>query len=103
MNGHPSPGLEVAMGGGRSKFRRVTDVDPDGVDPRAAHLVEHPQVVGRLELDLDRQAARLLDRRRAAADVDRAAVAPVQRPGRERDVDGVVEVVSEGRWRRFDP
>ena len=29
MNGHPSPGLEVALGGGRSKFRRVTDVDPE--------------------------------------------------------------------------
>ena len=29
MNGHPSPGLEVAMGGGRSKFLRVTDADPE--------------------------------------------------------------------------
>ena len=29
MNGHASPGLEVAMGGGRSKFLRVTDADPE--------------------------------------------------------------------------
>jgi len=29
MNGHESPGLEVAMGGGRSKFLRVTDADPE--------------------------------------------------------------------------
>jgi alkaline phosphatase len=29
MNGHPSPGLEVALGGGRSKFLRVTDPDPE--------------------------------------------------------------------------
>jgi len=27
MNGHESPGLEVAMGGGRSKFLRITDAD----------------------------------------------------------------------------
>ena len=29
MNGHASPGLEVAMGGGRSKFLRITDADPE--------------------------------------------------------------------------
>jgi alkaline phosphatase len=29
MNGHASPGLEVAIGGGRAKFLRVTDADPE--------------------------------------------------------------------------
>ena len=29
MNGRSSPGLEVALGGGRSKFRRITDPDPE--------------------------------------------------------------------------
>ena len=71
-------------------------MDADRVDARAAHLVEHPEVVRRLELDLDRQPARLLDRVRAARDVDRAAVAPVQRARGQRDVDGVV-VVARGR------
>ena len=71
-------------------------VDADGVDARPVHLLEHAQVVRRLELDLDRQPARLLDRRRAAADVDRAAVAPIERSGGERDVDRVVEVARRG-------
>ena len=34
MNGHESPGLEVAMGGGRSKFLRVTDADPEYPDQK---------------------------------------------------------------------
>ena len=29
MNGKPSPGLEVALGGGREKFLRTTDADPE--------------------------------------------------------------------------
>src|SRR5262245_10285511 len=36
MNGHPSPGLEVALGGGRSKFRRVTDADPEYPNQKGA-------------------------------------------------------------------
>jgi alkaline phosphatase len=32
MNGKPSPGLEVAMGGGREKFLRLTDADPEYSD-----------------------------------------------------------------------
>ncbi len=34
MNGKPSPGLEVAMGGGREKFLHVTDVDPEYLDKK---------------------------------------------------------------------
>lgn len=44
MNGKPSVGLEVAMGGGRSKFLRTTDPDPEYPDRkgerRARNLVE---------------------------------------------------------------
>ena len=65
---------------------------PTASTPARRDLVEHPEVVRRLELDLDREPARLLDRVRAARDVDRAAVAPVQRARGQRDVDGVVVV-----------
>lgn len=34
MNGKPSPGLEVALGGGREKFLRATDADPEYPDQR---------------------------------------------------------------------
>lgn len=44
MNGKPSVGLEVAMGGGRSKFLRATDPDPEYPDHKgerkARNLVE---------------------------------------------------------------
>ncbi len=29
MHGHPSPGVEVALGGGREKFLKITDADPE--------------------------------------------------------------------------
>ena len=69
------------------------DVDADGVDAGAVHVVEHRQLVGRLELHLHRHAAGVLDRRRAAGDVQRAAVAAVDRARRQRRVDGAVELV----------
>jgi alkaline phosphatase len=34
MNGRASPGLEVVLGGGRSKFLRVTDADPEYPEER---------------------------------------------------------------------
>ena len=74
----------------------VSEWMPTASTPARRDLVEHAQVVGRLELDLDRQPAGLLDRGRAAADVERAAVAPVERAGGQRDVDGVVEVARRG-------
>ncbi len=69
------------------------DVDADGVDARAVHVVDHRQLVGRLELHLDGHAAGVLDRRRAARDVQRAAVAAVDRARRQRRVDRPVELV----------
>ncbi len=73
------------------------DVDADRVDARRVHLGEHRQVVGRLELHLHRHpAAALLDRRRALGDVERAAVAAVDRAGRQRHVDRAVEVARGG-------
>ena len=69
---------------------------PTASTPARPHLVEHPQVVGRLELDLDRQPGGLLDRGRAAADVDRAPIPPVQGPGGQGHVDRVVMVARRG-------
>ena len=102
----PLPRAEVALDPALRLARRDAleherverlDVDADGVDPGAVDLVEHGEVVGRLELDLHRHpAAALLDRGRALGDVERAAVAAVERAGRERHVDRAVEVARGG-------
>ena len=68
-------------------------MDAHGV--RGAHvgdLVDDVEVFGRLELDLDRQAAGPLDRLPALPDVQRTAVGPAGAAGRQRDVHGAVEV-----------
>ena len=49
-------------------------VDPDRLDAAALSVGEPAEVVRRLELHLDRQAAGLLDRRRALGHVERPAV-----------------------------
>ena len=65
---------------------------PTASTPASRTCCSTDEVVGRLELHLHRQPARLLDRRRALGDVQRAAVAAVDRAGRQRRVHGAVEV-----------
>ena len=84
----PLPAAEVALdaalrlAGGNPRQNlgvESLEVDADRVDAGVADLLEHGQIVGRLELDLDRQAGGFLDRRRAPADVQGATVAAVDR------------------------
>ena len=71
-------------------------VDADRVDAPVGHLVDHGQVVGRLELDLHRQARRLLHGLTAAGRVQGALVGAVGGAGGEGDVHRAVELFGRG-------
>ena len=71
-------------------------VDADRVDAPVGHLVDHGQVVGRLELDLHRQARGFFHGLTAAGRVQGAFVGAVGGAGGEGDVHRAVELFGGG-------
>ena len=64
----------------------------DGVHAHLADCIEHRNVVRGLELDLDRNPARLLHRLCTPSDVHRALVVTVRGAGRQRHVHCTVQI-----------